>query len=77
MPKRKPCFSAPQCSTADCPNIQCDAFEDRYDCPASDAGLERIKCKDCYYNTGKCEDCLFQGNPDYCPEESEGDDAEQ
>ena len=72
MTKRKPCFTAPQCSAAECPNIQCDAFEERYDIPASDAGLERIKCKDCHYNTGKCKDCLFEGNPDYCPEESEG-----
>ena len=53
MPKRKPCFTAPQCSTADCPNIQCDAFEEKYDCPASDAGLERIPCRLCHWNTGK------------------------
>lgn len=77
MPKRKPCFTAPQCSTADCPNIQCDAFEEKYDCPASDAGLERIPCRLCHWNTGKCEDCLFEKNPDYCPKETEVHDAEE
>ena len=70
MQKRKLCFTACACCTGDCPNIQCDSFEERFDCPASDAGLERIKCKDCHYNTGKCEDCLFQGNPDYCEKEA-------
>lgn len=70
--KRKQCFTAPQCSCAECPNIQCDAIEERYDIPASDAGLERIKCKDCHYNTGKCEDCLFRFDKKECPEVQNG-----
>ena len=27
-------------------------------------GFERISCKECYYNTGKCEDCLFFNGSD-------------
>ena len=67
--KRMPCFTCCVCSTSDCPNIQCDAFEEKFDIPCSDAGLERISCKKCYYNTGICQDCLFLDNPDYCPNE--------
>ena len=64
--KHKPCFANVHCSY-DCPNFQVDEFESYYDLPASDAGLERIKCKDCYLNSGECEDCLFQ-NCKECPE---------
>lgn len=67
--KRKPCFTNGHCCY-DCPNFSVDEFEEYFDLPASDAGLERIKCKDCYYNTGNCEDCLFQNTED-CPEVKE------
>ena len=73
--KRK-CFTAGACSGSECPNIQYDSIDEKYGYGiADDMGLERIKCKDCKYNTGKCEDCIFHGNPDYCPEVS--DDAEE
>ena len=73
---RKACFTAPQCSCHDCPNAWHSEAVKRYgENVADDMGMERIPCKECHYNTGKCEDCLFQGNPDYCPEESEGGDG--
>lgn len=68
MTKRKHCFTSCACVTGCCPNIQCDEIEELYGIPASDAGHERIKCKDCIYNTGECEDCLFCGDADYCPD---------
>lgn len=52
------------CCSNDCPNINVDEFEDRYDLPASEVGLERISCGQCQYNDKHCgcEDCLFQGS---------------
>lgn len=67
MNKRKPCFVNGHCAY-NCPNFQCDEFEERFDLPASEAGYERIKCKDCYLNSGECEDCLFQFDSKECPE---------
>ena len=53
----------------DCPNIQCDEIEERYDIPCTDAGLERVKCKQCIYNIDKCcDDCYLQ-NSIYCKKE--------
>ena len=62
-------FCNAHCSCSDCPNIQADTFEDRFDLPASEIGLERIDCKDCWYNEKycTCDDCLFQ-NSTYCQE---------
>lgn len=54
----KKCFVSPICNTADCPNIQC-----------INAGLDKIPCNLCYWNTGECKDCLFEKNPDYCSKE--------
>lgn len=53
----------------DCPNFAVDEFEEKHDLPASEIGLDRIKCKECYYNDKLCgcEDCLFEGSKD-CPE---------
>ena len=65
----KQCFCNAHCSY-DCPNFRADEFEDHFDLPASEAGLERIKCKECYLNSGECEDCLFQ-NSEECPEVKE------
>lgn len=64
--KHKSCFTNAHCCF-ECPNFQCDEFEERFDLPASEVGLERIKCKDCYLNSGECEDCLFQHSKE-CPE---------
>lgn len=60
-------FCNAHCSCSDCPNIQADTFEDRFDLPASEIGLERIDCKDCEYNDKLCgcEDCYFSGSK-YC-----------
>lgn len=67
-------FSNFHCSTNDCPNIRCDEFEERWDVPAEDAGLERIHCKDCHYNDNycTCDDCFLQHSKD-CPEYNEGE----
>lgn len=52
----------------DCPNAEIEAFEERFDIPASDAGYERIKCRDCRYSDKRCtcEDCYFKGSAE-CP----------
>ncbi|MCQ2434693.1 MAG: hypothetical protein MJ062_05600 [Oscillospiraceae bacterium] len=63
----------------DCPNFAVDAFEDKYDLPASEIGLERIKCKDCQYfdKNCTCDDCYFQYSKD-CPEnEKDGEPNER
>ena len=62
--KRNKCFVNGHCAY-DCPNFEIDTLEDYWDLPAQEAGLERIKCKECYLNTFDCEDCLFQ-NTDMC-----------
>jgi len=68
--KRKTCFVNGHCCY-DCPNAAIEAFEDYYDLPAEEAGYERIKCKDCYLNSGECEDCLFQFDKKECHELNE------
>lgn len=52
----------------DCPNFQVDAFEEHWDLPASEVGLERVKCKDCEYNIRHCDctDCYLYCSDD-CP----------
>lgn len=52
----------------DCPNAAIEEFEDYYDLPAEEAGLSRVKCKDCIYSDKRCDcdDCYFQNTPD-CP----------
>lgn len=66
------------CSTTDCPNIQCDEFEEYWDVPAEDTGLERIKCKDCRYNDKHCgcDDCYFKSSKE-CPEYDGGEPNER
>ena len=56
---KKKCFVNFHCSY-DCPNFTIDIANNRYGYGiAEDMGFKRIRCKECYYNTGKCEDCLF------------------
>ena len=59
-------FCNSHCCSYDCPNIQCDIFEERYDLPCNDVGLERLSCKQCSYNDKycTCDDCLFLGSED-------------
>ena len=40
---------------------------------ALDMGLEKVSCKQCRYDTGRCEDCLFVNSKD-CPEYKESED---
>ena len=59
---KKKCFTNYHCSY-DCPNIEIDICDDKYGYGiADDMGLKRIKCSECGYNTGECEDCLFYEN---------------
>lgn len=59
MMNYKQCFVNAHCSF-DCPNFQIDIVNERYGYGiAEDMGFKEISCKECYYNTGKCEDCLF------------------
>lgn len=61
---RKQCFVNVHCAI-DCPNFQFDIANERYGYGiAEDMGLERISCKKCHYNTGKCDDCLFFNDPE-------------
>lgn len=64
--KHRDCFVNGHCAY-DCPNFQVDSFEEKYDLPASEVGLERIKCKECYLNSFECADCYLK-NTDMCPE---------
>lgn len=64
MSERKQCFVNYHCSF-DCPNFQLDEIDDRYGFGiADDMGIERISCKQCLYNSGKCDDCLFVKSSD-------------
>lgn len=66
MPKRKKCFCADQCFNGECPNAQYEAADERWGYGiADDMGLGKIKCMQCIYNTGKCEDCSFE-DTEYC-----------
>lgn len=67
--KHKPCFTNSHCCF-ECPNVAIDEFEEKYDLPASEIGLERTTCKECYLNTGECKDCYFQDTPN-CSERKE------
>ena len=67
------CFVTIHCSY-DCPNSQIDAANDRYGYGiADDMGIKKINCKDCHYNSGRCEDCLFENSKE-CPEYKEVED---
>lgn len=69
MKNHKPCFVNVHCSI-DCPNFKIDIANNRYGYGiAEDMGFKRIRCKGCYHNTGKCEDCLFF-NGSECAENS-------
>lgn len=71
--KRKQCFVNYHCSL-DCPNAEYEMADDRYGFGiADDMGLEKISCKQCRYNTGRCEDCLFEHSKE-CPEYKEVED---
>lgn len=53
----------------DCPNAAIEAFENKFDIPASDAGYEYIKCSECCYNVKfcSCDDCYLLGS-EFCIE---------
>ena len=64
MRNHKQCFVNVHCAI-DRPNFQFDIANERYGyCIAEDMGLEKISCKKCHYNTGKCDDCLFFNDPE-------------
>ena len=68
--KRKQCFVNYHCSS-DCPNAEYETADSRYGFGiADDMGLKEIKCKDCHYDSGRCEDCLLEHSKD-CPEYKE------
>ena len=68
MTKHKKCFAPSECCTSSCPNVQCDMAAEKWGDyqVAADAGYEKIRCKDCRYMTGKCEDCMFYNEPRFC-----------
>lgn len=62
--KRMKCFTSAACSVY-CPNAAIEAYDERYGYGlAEDMGYQEISCKDCMYNTGRCEDCLFYKSED-------------
>jgi len=65
--KNKPCFVNFHCSV-DCPNFQIDMLSDKFGREiVEDIGLKEVNCRDCYYNSCKCDDCLFENSKE-CPE---------
>ena len=47
--------------------FQIDIANDRYGYGvADDMGLKKISCKHCPYNSGKCNDCIFEHSIE-CP----------
>lgn len=56
--------------TVNCPNQTVDGFEDKWDLPASEIGLERVKCSNCNYRDSDCTcyDCYFVGDKRGCAE---------
>ena len=63
------CFENKHCF-GDCPNILADMADERFGYGiADDMGYQRIDCKNCDYNTGKCSNCLFEYTKD-CPKGS-------
>ena len=67
------CFVNAHCSY-DCPNFQIDIVNDRFGYGiADDMGLEKISWRECCYDSGKCDDCLFENSRD-CPEYKESED---
>ena len=66
--KKCECFCNGNCSV-NCPNQSVYAFEDRYDLPASEIGLETTKCRSCSYRDSDCTcyDCYFIGSKNGCP----------
>ena len=71
--KRKQCFVNLHCSS-DCPNAEYEMADDKYGFEiADDMGLEQISCKQCRYNTGRCEDCLLEHSKE-CPEYKESEE---
>ena len=67
--KHRQCFENAHCSY-DCPNFQIDIANERYGYGiADDMRFEKVNCKDCHYNSGRCDDCLFEHSKE-CPEYS-------
>ena len=59
---RHDCFCACECVNGYCP-IAMDRENDWY----SDMGYDVPKnCRSCQYNTGRCEDCIFEKSSE-CP----------
>lgn len=47
-------FCADKCINGYCPNIPSEYDEQEY--------TKGIKCSECWFNTGKCSDCIFEGS---------------
>lgn len=62
----KDCFVNGHCAY-DCPNNAVDYINDKYGFGiADDMEFREIKCSDCRYESGECEDCLF-ALTEHCP----------
>lgn len=58
-------FSNIACINGNCPNAEYEAVNEKYGFGiADDMGLETVTCSKCYYNTGNCKDCMFEGTED-------------
>lgn len=52
-------FCAAECVNGYCPKARREEREER--------GMDVINnCQDCWYDTGKCEDCIFEGETGVC-----------
>ena len=64
--RKKECFVNGHCCY-DCPNLEVEMVNDLYGFGiADDMGLKEIRCIECRYESGECEDCLF-ANTVNCP----------
>ena len=65
MSKQDKCkdFRPVECVNGHCPDIPTE-YDDR-------EFSNGISCEECWYNTYRCEDCLFL-KTEYCPKESGG-----
>ena len=64
--RKKECFVNGHCCY-ECPNFGVQEVYDKYGYRGVvDMGLKEIKCSECLYESGECEDCLF-ANTVNCP----------
>ena len=66
---KKDCFCSIYCVNGYCPHALGEEHRSRDDdIYFAYEGMERLSCRQCWYNTGLCKDCIFENNAEACPE---------